>query len=107
MSQIKLMWGVNGHSQWHEMNAERVLTIGRQPSCDIILSDPYVSRRHAVVYFEDGTFRLHNLSQTNPIVLNNQWRVAHNQNVPLSPGDVFSLGDINLRVDGAAPLAGD
>ncbi len=71
------------------------LVIGRHPSCDIVLSDPAVSRRHARLRFRDGTWVVQDLDSTNGTTINN---VAVGR-CELRPGDHLVVGDQHLLVD--------
>lgn len=45
--------------------------IGRDPdSCDLVIADSLVSRRHARCWVEEGVYSIENLSATNPILIN-------------------------------------
>lgn len=70
----------------------QTIFIGRSPSCDIVLSDRKVSRRHASISWKAGVFWLCNLSQTNPIYLNERQKLTYNQQVELTPGFTFRIG---------------
>lgn len=41
------------------------LILGRRRDCDVVLSDPGVSRRHARLFFRDGSWVLEDLDSTN------------------------------------------
>lgn len=71
------------------------LLIGRHPSCDIVLCEPTVSRRHARLRFRDGTWILQDLDSTNGTRINNV-RVGRCE---LRPGDRLAVGDQRLLVD--------
>ena len=101
---MTLRWTSDGDQHSMDISATKHLLIGRQPECDIILSDPHVSRQHAVIFFENGHFHLHNLSQTNPIIFNDRWALAHDQNVPLRTGDSFDIGRVRLDVADVEPF---
>ena len=98
MANLKLAWSADKASQSKELTEHSYAIIGRQESCDIVLTDPHVSRRHAVIFYDGGTFRLHNLSETNPIVLNEQWMLSFGHNIPIHIGDGFAVGNIELQV---------
>jgi len=74
------------------------ILIGRRQDCDIVLQDKTVSRRHAEVFVKDGMFHLHNLSQTNVIIVYPVFELASNEECPLNPGDYFYLGPKRLRL---------
>jgi hypothetical protein len=71
------------------------LLLGRHHACDIVLSDPSVSRRHARLRFHDGRWMLRDLESTNGTRVNG---VAVGR-CALRPGDRLALGDERLVVD--------
>lgn len=71
------------------------LVIGRNPVCDIVLSGPAVSRRHARLSFRDGSWILQDLDSTNGTVVNG----ALVGRCKLEPGDRVIIGDEQLIVD--------
>lgn len=71
------------------------LLIGRSSSCDLVLHDPNVSRRHAQLFFREGRWILLDLRSTNGTYVNGV-RVQRSE---LLPGDVLALGTEQLRVD--------
>jgi hypothetical protein len=78
---------------WTGKQAE--LLIGRHYSCDVVLTDPGVSRRHARVIFRDGGWILQDLASTNGTRVNG----ALVGRCALEPGDHLVLGRERLRVD--------
>ena len=71
------------------------LLIGRHPSCDVVVADGTVSRRHALLTFRDGGWILQDLESTNGTQLNGQF-VGRCR---LRPGDRLALGHQLLQVD--------
>lgn len=71
------------------------LLVGRDPDCDIVLSHPTVSRRHARLRFRDGHWMLHDLRSTNGTVVNDVAVVR----CQLRPGDHLQIGQQRLLVD--------
>ena len=71
--------------------ADRRFTIGRAPSCDFTVADLSVSRWHARLHHEDGTWLLSDLGSTNGTRLNG-WRVT--SAVPVQAGDSVSFGSV-------------
>ena len=71
------------------------LILGRHDSCDVLLSDPSVSRRHARLSFRDGSWVLQDLDSTNGTLVNG----VQVGRCALRPGDRLALGDEQLRID--------
>jgi hypothetical protein len=71
------------------------LLMGRDPACEVSLSDPTVSRRHALVCFRDGRWILQDLGSRNGTIVNGV-RVGRCE---LRPGDELMLGAQRLLVD--------
>lgn len=65
------------------------LLLGRSPDCDFCLSEPTVSRRHAELRFEGGSWRLSDLDSFNGSYVNGL-RVRR---APLAAGDTIGLGE--------------
>jgi pSer/pThr/pTyr-binding forkhead associated (FHA) protein len=60
-----------------------VTKIGRRPSNDVPLSDPFVSRDHAeIVSLEDGDFELRDLGGENPVQVNGRIISQHGSGLP-------------------------
>lgn len=70
----------------------REATLGRLPECDVTLTDPSVSRRHARVAEEGGVWRITDLGSTNGVKVNGE-RVA---TAELAHGDRIELGTVRL-----------
>lgn len=79
------------------------LLIGRYQTCDIVLDDARVSRRHARVIQANGTTELEDLDSNNGIVRDG----TRSDRVRLRPGDLLQLGDSTLHYlelpDGQVP----
>lgn len=72
--------------------------IGRTVQCDIILDEPSVSRRHALVWPRDGGILVEDLQSLNGVYLNNR-RIESSE---LSrDGDFLLVGRFRLLVIGA------
>ncbi len=98
MTQIVLEWQASNGKCLQKVHDMGTVTIGRHPGCDIVLGDPHVSRRHASVTFCGDSFHLHNHSQTNPIIFNDRWSLAHDIKADLKPGDTFTIGRVRIKV---------
>jgi hypothetical protein len=75
--------------------AQTELLIGRSSSCDVVLSDPSVSRHHVRLFYRDGKWVLRDLKSTNGTLVNGA-RVGRSE---VRPGDRLVLGDERLRID--------
>jgi FHA domain len=75
--------------------AREELLIGRHPSCDVVMTDSTVSRRHARLTFRDGAWIVRDLDSTNGTRVNGKY-VGRCR---LHPGDHLALGHQLLRVD--------
>lgn len=62
--------------------------IGRQKDNDFVLSDPFVSRRHALIRHENGRFILEDLESTNRTFVGGKEIKRH----LLNNGDVIEIG---------------
>lgn len=69
-----------------------MLTIGRDPACDIVIDTEMVSRRHAQVERRGRAFLLRDAGSSNGTVIN---KAKINQHV-LQDGDVIRMGDAVL-----------
>ncbi len=77
--------------------------IGRCPSNHLQIDDKCISRRHALVSFEDGEFRVEDLGSTNGTFHNSSR--CNTRSYPLKNGDQISMGHyvvIFLEVDDTA-----
>ncbi len=64
------------------------ITLGRDPSNDIVISDPSVSRHHAQITWNNGVWIINKQSSQNSLTLN-QRDITHS---PLSDRDTIGLG---------------
>ena len=84
--------GENKDHVW-QLTGKR-LVIGRDPQCDIVIEDPMLSRVHAEVIYDGGSFLFKANESLNGSYVNT---VRVNSQV-LLPGDVIRLGDTTLKV---------
>lgn len=70
------------------------LTVGRLPDCDLVLDDPSVSKKHAVLTWDDARQRctVEDVGSTNGTFLNASMRVR--QETTLKSGDILSFGEV-------------
>jgi hypothetical protein len=67
----------------------RTWRIGRDPSCDVVLRDPAVSRHHALLSLRGGRCTVRDLGSTNGLLLNGH-RI---ETATLAAGDLLSFGN--------------
>ena len=70
-----------------------VVSIGRSKRNHLVLADQWLSRHHAEIRKENGTFYIHDLDSRNGTLVNG---VRINRRAPLQDGDVVTLGDQTL-----------
>jgi ABC-type multidrug transport system ATPase subunit len=80
------------------------LLIGRDPSCDLVLSNPLVSRRHARLERRSGSPVLRDLDSTNGTFVNGE-RMSGDRE--LAAGDMVQVGAYRLTFDGVALRVAD
>jgi len=84
----------DGHeAKTYRLNKKSV-AIGRLPECDIVISDPGASRRHATITLDDGgEYVLTDLGSTNGTIVNDEPVGEH----VLSDGDRITIGNTVLE----------
>ena len=85
-----------GEGRRSVLSGARVV-LGRSRDCDVVVSDPNVSRRHAELRRDEQGWSVADLGSTNGIKLNGR-RVDH---APLREGDRITLGvtDLTFELD--------
>lgn len=71
------------------------VVIGRSPGADIVISEPYVSGKHARFSLQGPALIIEDLGSTNGTIANNQQVVSP---TVLRDGDEVVVGDVSLRV---------
>lgn len=77
----------------HTLEAGAACTVGRKTDNDLVLEDPHISRRHFRIHHDGQTYRLENLSRTQPTLLNDK---AIDQ-APLADGDLIGASALRMR----------
>jgi len=80
-------------------SAKTPLFLGRDPSMDLVLDDPRVSRQHAVITAKGKEHVIQDVGGRNPLRVNRRVVVRH----VLTAGDIIVLGDTQIRY--GAPAA--
>ena len=82
--------------------SKKVIRIGRRPSNDVSLTDPFVSRDHAeIVALEGGGYELRDLGGENPVKINGRIISQHR----LRDGDKLTMGQSLLIFKTDVPCA--
>ena len=100
---MSTLWVAAGPNVGARFELEGELTLGRSSTCEVVLHDRRVSRRHAQVRARaGGGFEVVDLGSRNGISLNGV-RVDKDQAAPLTPGDRIQVGFSHFVFD-PAPL---
>jgi SARP family transcriptional regulator, regulator of embCAB operon len=81
--------------QWYSLGSSKT-RIGRSPDNDIVLSDAKVSRHHAVIAADAGTFVITDLGSRNGVYVNGD---RLDSGVALNDGDSIGIGDSDLTFE--------
>ncbi|MCZ6544882.1 MAG: FHA domain-containing protein [Chloroflexi bacterium] len=92
-SSFELSWDDSGGAESRELTLGE-LVVGRQADCDIVLSDPQASRRHARIRVDEAAAVLEDLGSRNGVFVNGERVEA----VELQSGDEIRIGSTTLRV---------
>jgi predicted component of type VI protein secretion system len=105
---LTLEWRLGGMTHSHTVVGLYSATIGRSAECDISIVHEAISRQHARITFAEGDFQLENLSQSNPIIINETTNLAANDKVKLQQGYLFRVGVVEFVVTAVSlnPLEG-
>jgi pSer/pThr/pTyr-binding forkhead associated (FHA) protein len=95
----------SGPSKGDEYIVRKPVTlIGRNESCDLVVSDPLVSRRHCQILWDGVYCTVEDLGSTNGTFVNNQQLTAA---YSLRPGDRLQVADVVFHfADPQATLIG-
>ncbi|OQY47153.1 MAG: hypothetical protein B6242_05710 [Anaerolineaceae bacterium 4572_78] len=76
--------------------ANEITVVGREPTCNVILHDLEVSRRHFQIVLKDKQFIIQDLGSTNKTFVNQTELI---ESRPMNYGDTISLGQTILMFD--------
>ncbi len=84
------------------------LSVGRLPDSDVVVDDPSVSKRHALLRWDEATQRctVEDLQSTNGTLVNTYLLKEPGQEVVLKDGDILSFGNVQFWYLHAATLHG-
>jgi len=71
--------------------------LGRFPTNDIVIPDPYVSRRHARIFYKDGKWFIEDLGSTNGTIVDND-DIRGKEPYELKDGSEIVVGLTILKV---------
>lgn len=92
MANLTVIQGLD-RGKVYDLSGRRIL-LGRDPRCDIALTDGSVSRRHAELRVEDGKFLLVDLNSSNGTFVNG----IRTSEAVVRPGDQLRLGGVILAL---------
>jgi pSer/pThr/pTyr-binding forkhead associated (FHA) protein len=101
---IRVSLSLSGHQLEKAAFDRPEIFIGRDPSCDLVIDNLGVSRRHARIYQADGEWFVEDLGSQNGIFVDETPVTMHN----LLDDDDFSIGKYTVHfehVRGASPAA--
>ena len=79
------------------------LTVGREPTCDVRLDDPHVSRTHAALERRGGTVYVQDLGSSGGTFVNGNPA----KSVALHQGDVVAFATVRARFEAAPPVSAE
>lgn len=85
-----------------DLSAKDKFTIGRDPGCNIVLSDPAVSSLHAEIFDRNGRLYIKDCNSKNGVFIN---RRKITEETLLQRGDIITLGDSILIPEDLTNLA--
>jgi hypothetical protein len=85
----------DGEIDTYHLKAGRRYHIGRGSNCEVRILDLKLSRKHCVVYRENGSWRVEDLSSTNGCRLGDKAVVG---STPLHAGQTLVLGQTSLQI---------
>jgi hypothetical protein len=94
------IWGIDVEKGPHSLRGLHVdmlgpVVVGRSPSSDIVISEPYVSSTHARFTIQGPALVLEDLHSTNGTLVNGR---IIDQPVTLRDNDEVQVGDVVMRV---------
>lgn len=92
------LMAITGELKGKSIPVHGTLVFGRSSSCDIVINDAHMSRRHAEVNLKDGVLRLVDLKSSNGTCVNGKNVGEH----ILKPGDKISFDQVTFLVAGPA-----
>jgi DNA-binding NtrC family response regulator len=96
MPQLRLIFQSEGKERPYLLRGSR-WTLGRDPRSDIVIPDPLVSRRHAVLWYEGSRLFIRDAGAKNPVEVDG--KAAH-EAIELELGSVMQFGNTQATLRG-------
>jgi len=91
-----------GVEKTHRLKAG-VSVVGRLPTCDIVLNDPSVSRKHATLRVESGRCFVQDAGSRFGTFVNAEQILAVDEGTAVKPGDVLTFGELSATLEQNMP----
>ena len=88
----------SGQEKTHQLKSGNTV-VGRLPTSDLVLSDPSVSRRHAIVRVADGRLFVQDAASRFGTFLNGQRLMPTDDESPAAPGDKLKFGEVSVSLE--------
>jgi HD-GYP domain-containing protein (c-di-GMP phosphodiesterase class II) len=110
MTDVCLLWKRADGDVTFPLTPPGPLSVGRLPTCQVVLNDPKVSRSHARLQFVAGSWMVQDAGSQAGTVVNGR-RLGREESVGLVDGDQIEFGPVKLEVSvagqqGATLMAG-
>jgi len=100
MSDVCLLWKRADGDVTFPLTPPGPLSVGRLPTCQVVLNDPKVSRSHARLQFVAGSWMVQDAGSQAGTVVNGR-RLGREESVGLVDGDQIEFGPVKLEVSAA------
>jgi len=99
---LTLRYEQSGVEKTHRLK-NGVSVVGRLPTCDVVLNDPSVSRRHATISLDGGRYLVQDAGSRFGTFINGQQILAVEEGSAVKPGDVITFGELAVTVEQNMP----
>jgi adenylate cyclase len=91
-----------GAEKTHRLK-DGVSVVGRLPTCDIVLNDPSVSRRHATLRVEQGRCYVQDSGSRFGTFINGEQILATQDSAEVKPSDIVTFGELPVTIEQNLP----